>query len=571
MTDEEKTITPRSGRAPLAADQARILALEPQEALDAVLSHPRAGALVRSMPEEDLFVLVHEIGPDDCLEILSMASPDQWRFFLDMDGWREDLMEFSALNGWLERLYRVDADRLATMLAGTEREFFELWLSAYVTVIPLTEHDDPSDLAGEAFTLDGALYLKPKFTPGVSDAEKERVKGLLSGLLRRVADRDFPLFQAIVMESSGMVPGETREDLFRQRNVRLAEQGFAPPHEAVAVYQHMAPDSLLRSPRRALPREGEQEPTPVLLLPPVEGRAEPFTDALALVKSGNALWALQAEFAGLCNLLLSADRVTVRSRDDLNKTVRKAAGYTSLGLDALCGDNPARAADILSTRPLASVFRVGYSRALDLKFAAERFRKAAWFTREKVPLTFFGERHLGVLGGLLLARPKFFANYEQGLLYREFETPGDLIKTEDALSEAREIDGLFARLDLPPGLAAVRPMTWDRALLTLFARKQLGLAPEASPVPMDGFRKLWPKLWSGRGKARTISAKTRQAFFDFIREQAKKEGGDALQNPALGRALDALISRLAAEYAKVGAKDLDPRFLPHFWVAGNES
>lgn len=564
MSEKDKLVISHSRE--LAAEQARLLAMEPQEALDALLSHPRAGALVRTMPREDLYVLVAEIGPDDCIEVLAMASPDQWRFFLDMDGWRDDQLDWRGTDEWLERLYRVDSERLAAMLAGEERELFELWLNANVTVIPLTEHDDPSDLKGEAFTLDGALYLKPHFPPGMPDADRERLRALLTGLLRRVAEQDFALYQAIAMEASGVVAAETREDLFRLRNVRLAELGFAPAFEAVAVYQHLTSAELLGGPSRVLSAEGPEEPGPALLLPESADAAQAFSQALARVSDAHALWALQSEFAGLCNLILSADRVRVRAREDLAKAVRKAAGYVSLGLDELAGADAAGAAQILSSRPLSAVFRVGYSRALDLKFAAERFRREAWVTKNRIPLTFFGERYLGVLGGLLLPRPRFFANYETGLLYREFETPEDIAATAGALEEIGAVDGLFEQLMLPPGLTAVQAMTWDRALLSLFARKKLGLESKAAPLALAELAKLWPRLWSGRGRNRAISVKTRQDFSGFISGQAQTAPGREPISPALARAFDSLFTTLSNEYAKVAAKDLDPRFLPHFWV-----
>ena len=52
------------------------------------------------------------------------------------------------------------------------------------------------------------------------------------------------------MESVSLIPSEIEEELFRLRNVRLAEKGFLPFHEAVGVYQPLQPRELAAREKR---------------------------------------------------------------------------------------------------------------------------------------------------------------------------------------------------------------------------------------------------------------------------------------------------------------------------------
>lgn len=48
--------------------------MEPDKALAAIINEPESVALVHSIPEEDLFILMHDVGVYDFLPVLAMAS-----------------------------------------------------------------------------------------------------------------------------------------------------------------------------------------------------------------------------------------------------------------------------------------------------------------------------------------------------------------------------------------------------------------------------------------------------------------------------------------------------------------
>src|SRR6266851_9287356 len=59
-----------------------------KQKLDLLLLADDPGKLIRSLPPEDLYLAILDIGPDDAGEIVAQATPEQFRHFVDMSAWR---------------------------------------------------------------------------------------------------------------------------------------------------------------------------------------------------------------------------------------------------------------------------------------------------------------------------------------------------------------------------------------------------------------------------------------------------------------------------------------------------
>ena len=89
-----------------------IMAMEqPEKALDAIISDPTPAALVQSFPSQDLYFLVNDIGVEDALPVLAVASSTQWGFFVDMEAWDRDRVDSDAMTRWFDLLLKADPKR----------------------------------------------------------------------------------------------------------------------------------------------------------------------------------------------------------------------------------------------------------------------------------------------------------------------------------------------------------------------------------------------------------------------------------------------------------------------------
>ncbi len=571
MPDNNQRTTHLKRLEHLLAKRKQVLAMTGEKALDAILDMQDALPLVHSFSEEDLYFLINDIGVEDALPILGMASKKQWEYMMDMAFWHRDQIDFIPVLKWFDLLQRADTQRFTQWLMDENRKLLEYCLYKNIDV-KIREHDqDPSEFGNGYFTLDDVYYIKfiaYPFSQPLDETAKEERDIVLSRLLRDIAETDYLRYQQILFETGSIIPVEIEEELFRLRNVRLAEKGFLPFDEAVGIYQPPAPyeEKMLRV--KKMPSEDDTEQfSPIALYPSmVVDRDSLLSVVLDVETTEFPILVFQSEFAALCNQIIAADQKTIQERDQLKEVVKKACGYICIGLEQMSGNVEKPAPDHLSALirkySLGLLFRTGYGLALGLKFRAERFQQDCFYLKQNMALTFWGETGLGVLGGLLLKRPLYFDNYETGVFYREFSSLRDIAKTEKNLQDIIMLDELVSCLPVDPVPMEGRFMTYKSFLLTLWARDFLGLPEEMTVIPMEQFIVFFDRLFDHTAKPYNVKEKMKSSFYKWISEKSRKPESEVTQ--ALGHIFDGLFNELEEEYGGILTKDLDPRYIHLF-------
>jgi hypothetical protein len=500
-------------------------------------------------------------------------------FILDREIWRKDQMDNQAITRWFDLMLSADAKRFVQWLIQEKTDLLEFYLYRNIEM-KVRDHDqDISDFTEDFFTQDNVLYVRiieddpaPPGTlpdPESGHDQNEDRRHVLMKLLESISSLDYSAYQNILFESASLMPAEAEEEAFRWRNVRLEEKGFLPFDEAIRIYQPLDPVKLL-------PKGPESEPPPldqdaartISQAPFALIRSDSvFTHALKKIFDENHLLRLQEEFAALCNQIIVADQKEVKKKEDLKPVVKKVCGYIAIGMERLtrhAGTSPG-AADLLLKYPLARLFQVGYGRIWEMKRRAKRWIDDSWMAAKGLPLSFWGEEWVGVLGGLLLKKPLFFDNYRTGVRYRDFETMEEIQRSEKILNAVITCDRLLSMMDIDvvPGSRS-RPLTYKNLLLTLWANHFLGF-PELSALPsLDQFKVFYAELWEGRGKRRKIRESMKTSFLDFL---AQKTGlKDFEITTQAGGFLEDLFEEIQSEYAGVSDKHLDPRFIQLFLI-----
>jgi hypothetical protein len=564
----------------LQRERAAIIALPPEKALERILDAAEPAALVHSFPEQDLHFLIHDIGAQDALPLLSLASDRQWEYIVDMETWDRDRINIAAAEQWLDLLCRADMQRAIMWLVQHKTEFLEFYLLKNIEV-RIREHDqDPSEFGREYFTLDNMFYVriagdraKDNSQPG--DIDRQQHENFLVKLLESLAEFDHITYQKILLEARHILGAETEEEAYRKRNVRLAEKGFLPFDEAVGIYQPLKPQDLAVLSEKSVSRSPADRTMPAPLFPAdLLEKDDLFARALTQVDAQPVLQRLQAEFAGLCNRIIAADLKQIRSKQDLRSVVRKACGYLAIGLQAAAdeqsdstGSQDTIWVSLIQNQLLSNIFRVGYGRALSLKWRAQKWLDKSWFAAKGLSLTFWGEEWLGVLGGLLLKKPLFFDNYKTGVLYREFGSVDDVREAEIALSDIIACDNLLSLMEIQlEPVSSYRLLTFKSLWLTLWARDDTRLSADARPIRLEEFKPFYEKLWAAGERPLKIRRSMKEACLRWLAEQTGL--GDYEISQSVGQVLEALFLELEDEYGQVATEDLDPRFIYLFLVDG---
>jgi len=446
-----------------------------KKALDRVSNHPDPPRLIKSMSCEDFFWLIKKVGEDQSLELMKLATLDQWQYILDVEPWQKDRLELNRMGKWIKRLLTADPERFTQWLFSDGQGLAYYYLSQSIVVEVRNEDEEVFEAGPEFFTIDGFFYIRP-----VQEDQRETIEALL----RTIAQEDTLKYQALVTGVAGVLPAELEEDMYRIRNVRLAEHGFLPREEAIAVYAPLNPESLKTKkqdastwPTASLEDAGEAPRWP---LQAIRGQ-NLLTKTISTLSDARLLDRIRLEFAGLCNQILSAEGLVNWDMDDLQEIQLQAAGYLNLILKERCYDDTDTAESLLRMNTLVSLFRAGFGLALNLKWKAERWLKECWFHEAGLEPSFWGEAWGGALTGLLKRRPLFYCGKESQSGFRNFKTLPELSSTDNILDVLDILDRLMAYLTKQYPLDSPDSgsfhLTFYQLLFTLWARQLLALKP----------------------------------------------------------------------------------------------
>ncbi|MBF0572289.1 MAG: hypothetical protein HQK69_00815 [Desulfamplus sp.] len=703
--DNNTLITSINKEKKLAAIRSKILALPAEKALDTILDTPFPASLIQSFPEQDLHFLMHHIGEEDFLPVLALASSEQWEYILDVEVWNNDRLDLAQMTNMLSLLYKADPQRLIRWAIKDKTEFIEYYLFNNME-IRIREHDqDPSDFMdilgdskNEFTTIDSIFYFRfphqkwkkeldsnstqesedeiesnQNLVSSILDQESiesesnqesmpESSEIFIADMLNTLADMDISVFHALLLETCTIIPAETEEEEFRLKNVRLAEKGFLPPHEAVAIYQPLKTEDLKKRPSIFLTKPFIESdlPYPPLYISSLYNNEKDniFASSLErIAKSDDISISLQSELAFLVNSVASADKQVVRSREELESVVQKTSCYLSLGIEVIYYDNalsglnsdsnahlaknlnldlisdlslnltPEIGSRILIQYPLKDIFRVASGSVMSLKEKAKQWYYNSYIVKMKLPLTFLGERWLGVIGGLLIERPLFFnnsnadssnpynktdTNYISGTLYRYFKSLKDIENTANELECIIEIDRMLKHINPNYSLISHTFLTWQSLFLTLWAMKRIGIDNKSSleyGIPLNKFKPFFIQLLNLRDNNQSnisnpnqtafskqpeiqferpeifgkIDNVVRNDFFSWLAELGCGEREslevdisiEASKTKAISgndnfitahKIFNELFDEIEDEYGRISPKDIDPKLIYHFII-----
>jgi len=538
----------------------QLFALNGKEALKRVLEHDQGRELVPHLNRVDFFWLLKKIGLDDAFPLLKVASTEQWQYLLDLELWERDVLNLPQVSVWLRRLYKADPERLVQWLFSEEQSLSYVYFSRSIELKTVTA-DEVSDLPEGFFTFDNVHYIR------ILQKNDEEV---IEDVLKAFASRDYAQFQTFLASLAGLLPAETEESMFRLRNIRLAEDGFLPYHEAVAIYAYLRPDAL-----RA------EEPIYHLLAPTGEEPADHIPEAPLSVVSGEGVFAavaerivdpvlrerLQMEFAGLCNQILAADLVKIEDHETLMRACQKAAGYINVGLEKIAGTEIPAAEECLKLNPLVALFQVGFGTSLELKWEAQKWLKGAWFARRGMGFEFWGRLWGGTLAGLVKEKPLFYRGFREGEEFGPFESLAEVEASGLVLQHGMALDKFLENLDSRHPLTdgdwlGSSNRTFHTLLFRFWARGRLKLEPGFAPLSERRLRSFFEWLRAGSDSPPYHMNSRKDVFIKDITAH-----GVDLEPSSAGRleqALGVLWHEFTEEYLWVPAAKLDKRLATFF-------
>ncbi len=401
-----------------------------KQKLDLILSAPNPEELVASLPAEELYFTLLEIGPDDAPELVAMATPEQFRHFVDMAAWRvaSDGPRTAEVLRWL-RLARegnAEPEKVRSQISSLDIELLALALLRELRVHELTEDEQPEpENPGMAFYTPDRRFLL-EFT---GSGEYASVRQLIEDLY---AAEPFEAGQ-LIERTRWEVPSELEESARRWRDGRLRDVGVPGYEEAIAFY--------------ARPAQRPAKPVEASAAQALAAPGRPLLEAALELLSGEELERAEESAVYAANAALVANRVRLDDADEVGEQLRDARATLSLGLELISSGDPQRAARALADEPVREIFQTAMGEAYRLQTRARKLAARARLPQAQ-SATVLDEPLESVVQGLLRQRPLF---HEPGQRRpHAFASRAEVARAEGLLDEAEATLALLSALGLAP-------------------------------------------------------------------------------------------------------------------------
>ncbi|HEX8438288.1 DUF6178 family protein [Archangium sp.] len=508
----------------------QLASLPARKRIEAILDSRGARELVRTLPAEDLYFTIAEVGLADSTELVQLASPEQFRTFVDLGGWKKDQLAPHEVLTWLRAARGDESEDFLQKLRKVDIEVLEMLLREFSLLHDLEENPDVHVEGVTLETPEGRYLVEFK---GIEGAELAAMRLIINDL---IADNPFEavrFLEAVRWD----VPTELEETAYRFRTARLQDMGFPPLEEAVRLFSRVDTGTA-------------PAPAPGTALAPGQGQPdylEAAFRALDEVEREN----LETELRYLANATLVAEVEEPGELDAIRRVGEMARDYLLLGLEHLTGGDPTRAAQVVRDTELKRVFQVGFSLTLALKFRADRLMKQPLAQVEGTPLLFPEEA--AALEALRRKRPRR-ALKVPGAEPVPFRSRRELASSEEVLTRAeaqvallgallggsaQRAHELLARFGVEPRVLGV-----DRFFAATVALALLEGKVDPRPVPSGRGDALAAMLFEGTPEAPRLrpdaADKVVAALEPAVPESAR---------PELRRQVKATLARLLEELA----------------------
>jgi len=377
--------------------------------------------LVQQLPELEIFLTVKEVGEKDSLELISLTTPEQFQYLLDLDFWKKDRLDPEKVLYWIELLVETGEERVTQFIQSTDPEFIALLLKKFLEVTTIEGEALGTRDRVPLFTLDQYYYINFK-----GKGAREIFQPFLE-IFYRVDNKGFRrLMDSFVVESES----ELEETGYRLRNARLADYGFPDFEEALEIYRFLNPDALKveEGSPQVMGREEAGKEGSVFYLA-FQNQGPFFSSVLSEIDDLDEQDRLKQEITGLSNKAIVAEAIDLSNIAAMERAVKKVYHTLNLGLQYLSKEDRIKASHLLRSLPLQRLFQCGVSTTILLRRKAESILKGPWFSNDQENLVFLDPPHFETFEGILRKRPALYRNW----IYEDFKTLQDLKEAEDFL------------------------------------------------------------------------------------------------------------------------------------------
>ncbi|MGQ9499530.1 MAG: DUF6178 family protein [Dissulfurimicrobium sp.] len=492
-------------RLPLEEQATLVLKTPWERRQDLLLMSNNTQYLVQGMPAEELFWTIKAIEPQEALQIISMALPEQIQFIFDLDWWKKDNLVTEKVLAWLILLFEAGDDTAGAWIdwiAGQDETLLPLILRQFIQVQKRPDDMDIQEARDmlPPFTLDDVYFIAFK---------KDELAPLMSRILTEIMARSDGLYRDVLETILAETNTEGLEAAFRLKNARLSDFGIPDYYSSLDIYAPITPKQVrkVEDSRYAI-RGADEELMPVFIPTLYMGDYPALRDAITGIAGSAAMERVIFEWTGAANKVLMADAVDLDDPEAQKKTLLSVAAALNLAIEILATDEGVSPTTVLRESVLEDLIRLANTKIRALRSKVRRMIDDGVISIE---FSHLPDQWEYLLKGLIITpRPRLW-NPATGD-YDDFDSLARFNHAESQLKEIETWGLLMARLEphwsvwrdalsfKRTNLRQFRELSWRQALLTALAQKALGGDLTIKPVKekyLMRLRNIWFKGHNG--------------------------------------------------------------------------
>ncbi len=374
-TSQQPAAVPISfDQMPLKEQLLQIHQAQGKEKYRLIFNSSKPEIVVPRLHPQELYLTVNDLGAQDSLELISLASPAQITLILDLDCWDLDTLNPESALNWLEFLSNCDEEKIRQLARETEPEILALMIGKHLTIIRGLEAYDDDDA-------ENAKRLESIYDTEYKSEDAAKILGSLFNIWQEREQNHYLQIMEIIRSESMLV---LEEEVYQRRSARLLDLGIVPTMDARVIYSRTNPQTFVGGDKQDFRLEADTMPSPLALL-----KTATPPHFLAAVLEEGVPHELACEMLHLVNRKFSADCIDLSSTTEVRDALQQTYDNLNLALQYLAGTDLDRATEIFHTTWLQRLFQLGHSLISHEQDRATAIKKDPHFADLDESSTFF--------------------------------------------------------------------------------------------------------------------------------------------------------------------------------------
>ncbi len=522
--------------------------------------------VLRSLPSEDLFMMILDAEPEDMELAIQYASEEQHRDIIDFSVWEKDEICPELVMEWLTRLLKCDERKLMKVIAKLDSELLIYTFKYYIQVFLHEDQNEPipdcEDATSPPKSVDSSFYyfhLKDDFVETID------------AIILHIFGYEYSVYFSLMQGCQHELSLELMEYAFRWRSGRMEEKGFLNYIDSktiLTVIDNKELKKLKHYPGKEVKILCVSEKEAIVSHFYFFGISDAsfFRKTFGNLKDREGARELERGIVLTMNKLIAASLSSMNDMKEIRDCLKKGMDTLSLSLDYLSNGRPEAAVEFLEEMRIETLFQVGYSLTVNLRRRLTRFfQNSNILTTETLFL--LGSPAAESLSGILQSPPLFYDG--KVVDYVNFETVEQVDFTASTIREAECLDHLFyeqfklqikeiGKIDI--NKLYQDELTFSTLFISGICNIILNRHFEFSSIPAVRLKEIIQKAFQNTGGKFKLSDEYVEEFRKWRKELTLEWGEE--DRKLIESLLSSWIMVFTEEFSSVGFSDkIDPRYI----------